>query len=199
MLIPSSKLSLPGSGCVFLITSVRGTSGALSRRAESRRAYKVQQKFGMVQRTLSLEMVQQSDMLITRQKHVTFHDPVTGRCILDITSAPNHTSEAQMAGWKTVLQEGLVDTFNASPIDIDEVITLIKVLEKFARLMEQWITISHPVLLGRKYLSSHDLQHYLPEIQRHNDLKIQAAGGIDAWNALSEQEKTRRDTEVCRA
>ncbi|KAJ7936601.1 hypothetical protein B0H13DRAFT_1450923, partial [Mycena leptocephala] len=68
-------------------------------------------------------------------KHVTFLDARTGRPItriLDITSAPDHTSEAQMAGWHDVLVEGLVGTHNASPlgqvnpIDPDEFITFIK-------------------------------------------------------------------------
>ncbi|KAJ7161852.1 hypothetical protein C8R43DRAFT_1063127 [Mycena crocata] len=148
-------------------------------------------------------------------KHVTFRDSVTGKPVtrmLDITSAPNHTSEAQLAGWQAVLQEGLVDTYNASPlgqldpIDKDEFITFIRALgtdhaadqKKLARLCELWILTSRKILLGKKYMSSADLQSYLPEILRRNDEKVQAAGGIDAWNALSEQEKTRLDQAVCR-
>ncbi|KAF8132735.1 hypothetical protein K438DRAFT_2129844 [Mycena galopus ATCC 62051] len=53
--------------------------------------------------------------------------PVTR--MLDITSAPNHTSASQLAGWKNTIQNALVDTYNASslghsnPIDLDEFIT----------------------------------------------------------------------------
>ncbi|KAJ7835601.1 hypothetical protein B0H13DRAFT_2369248 [Mycena leptocephala] len=39
----------------------------------------------------------------------------------------------------------------------------------------------------------------MPEILRRNYQKIQDAGGINARNALSEDEKTRRDIQVCRA
>ncbi|KAK6996436.1 hypothetical protein R3P38DRAFT_2565678, partial [Favolaschia claudopus] len=70
-------------------------------------------------------------------KHVTFRDPRTGKPvtrILDITSATDHTSESQFEGWRTVLVEGLVGTYNASPlgranpIDVDEFITFIRAL-----------------------------------------------------------------------
>ncbi|KAJ7678749.1 hypothetical protein B0H14DRAFT_2655746 [Mycena olivaceomarginata] len=65
-------------------------------------------------------------------KHVTYtkageDTPVTR--MLDITSAPNHTSAAQLAGWKQIMRYALVDTYNASPlgqadpIDLDEFIT----------------------------------------------------------------------------
>ncbi|KAJ7437685.1 hypothetical protein B0H11DRAFT_2255169 [Mycena galericulata] len=62
-------------------------------------------------------------------KHVTFRDARTGRPItriLDITSAPDHTSESQLEGWHEVLVKGLVNTYNSSPlgqvnpIDADE-------------------------------------------------------------------------------
>ncbi|KAJ6552438.1 hypothetical protein DFH09DRAFT_925151 [Mycena vulgaris] len=148
-------------------------------------------------------------------KHITFRDPATGRPItriLDITSAPDHTSEAQMAGWRIVLQDGLVKTYNASPlgqvapIDEDEFITFIKALgtdhandqKKLARLVNEWTTEAEKIMLGKKYLSSNDIQHYLPDIARLNDQKIQDAGGLDAWNALSEAEKVRLDILVCR-
>ncbi|KAJ7845156.1 hypothetical protein B0H14DRAFT_2584877 [Mycena olivaceomarginata] len=69
-------------------------------------------------------------------KHVTYmiageDTPITR--MLDITSAPNHTSAAQLAGWKQIMQCSF------------------------------------------------------------NDAKIEAAGGLDAWNVLSEEEKTSRD------
>ncbi|KAF8159038.1 hypothetical protein K438DRAFT_1776714 [Mycena galopus ATCC 62051] len=53
--------------------------------------------------------------------------PVTR--MLDITSAPNHTSASQFAGWKNTIQNALVDMYNASrlghsdPIDLDKFIT----------------------------------------------------------------------------
>ena len=56
--------------------------------------------------------------------------PVTR--ILDTLSAVNHTSEAQLAGWKSTINSSLVATYNAcplgkvKPIDNDEFVTFIK-------------------------------------------------------------------------
>ncbi|KAF7343806.1 hypothetical protein MSAN_01961600 [Mycena sanguinolenta] len=52
-------------------------------------------------------------------------------------------------------------------------------------------------MLRKKYLSSHELQSYLPGIARRHSAKVEAVGGIDAWNALSEDEKTKHDIQVC--
>ncbi|KAJ7475354.1 hypothetical protein B0H11DRAFT_2235650 [Mycena galericulata] len=146
-------------------------------------------------------------------KHATYlKDGVPLTRMLDITSAPNHTSEEQLAGWKSTIQNSLVDTFNASPlgqenpIDNDEFVTFIKALgsdhaadqRKWVRLTNDWTTDAHKIMLGKRYLSSNDIQSYLPEITRRNDAKIETAGGLDAWNALSEEERTKRDIEVCR-
>ncbi|KAF8193551.1 hypothetical protein K438DRAFT_1969460 [Mycena galopus ATCC 62051] len=128
------------------------------------------------------------------------------------TRPPNHTSEAQLSGWKSTINDSLVGTYNASPlgqanpIDNDEFITFIKGLgsdhaadqKKWARLTNEWTTGAHKIMLGKEYLLQHDMRSYLPEIARRNDAKIQAAGGLDAWNALSEEEKTKCDIQVFR-
>jgi hypothetical protein len=135
--------------------------------------------------------------------------------MLDTTSAPNHTSEEQLKSWQATINISLVDTYNAcplgqvNPIDNDEFVTFIKAVgcdhandqKKWGRLTNDWTTLSHKIMLGKKYLSSNELQAYLPEITRRNDAKILDAGGLDAWNALSEDEKTRRDIAViyCRS
>ncbi|KAJ7251477.1 hypothetical protein B0H12DRAFT_1185276 [Mycena haematopus] len=148
-------------------------------------------------------------------KHVTYYKagetvPVTR--MLDTTSAPNHTAEEQLASWQSIVKTGLVDTYNTSPlgqdnpIDEDEFVTFIKGVgsdhaadqKKWKRFMDGWVTHSHKVMLGKKYLSTHELQSYLPEITRRHAAKIQAVGGIDAWNALSDEQKTKEDSEVCR-
>jgi tryptophan synthase beta subunit len=56
--------------------------------------------------------------------------------------------------------------------------------------------VSHKIMAGKQYLSNTEMQSYMPEILRRNDQKIQDTGGINAWNALSEDEKTRRDIQV---
>ncbi|KAK6987769.1 hypothetical protein R3P38DRAFT_3445906 [Favolaschia claudopus] len=128
-------------------------------------------------------------------------------------SATDHTSESQMEGWRTVLVEGLVGTYNASPlgranpIDVDEFITFIKALgtdhandqKKLARLITEWVRNSRTVMLGKRWLSSASMQQYMPTILQFSNDKIANAGGLDAWNALSEEEKAIRDIEVCRA
>jgi hypothetical protein len=146
-------------------------------------------------------------------KHVTYtiageDTPVTR--MLDITSAPNHTSAAQLAGWKQIMRCALLDTYNASPlgqadpIDLDEFITWLTSLGTdhandqllLAKLKREWKITVQKIMLGKKYLASTDLQTYLPLIQLFNDAKIEAAGGLDSWNALPEEEKTRRDIDV---
>lgn len=146
-------------------------------------------------------------------KHVTFRDPKTGlptTRILDITSAPNHTSESQLKGWQSVVH-GVVQSFNTSPLgldnplDEDEFISFVKGIgtdhandqKKLVRLCEMWTTNSHKTLLGKRYLSDHSLQEYLPDIMRFNEEKIAAAGGIDAWNSLGEAEQNKRDLAMC--
>ncbi|KAK6997126.1 hypothetical protein R3P38DRAFT_2563891 [Favolaschia claudopus] len=112
--------------------------------------------------------------ILYEAKHVTFRDPHTGQPvtrILDITSATDHTSESQMEGWRTVLVEGLVGTYNASPlgranpIDVDEFITFIKALgtdhandqKRLARLITEWVRNSRTVMLGKRWLSESSL------------------------------------------
>jgi hypothetical protein len=104
----------------------------------------------------------------------------------------------------------LVDTYNASPlgkadpIDLDEFITWLTSLGTdhahnqllLAKLKREWKITAQKIMLGKKYLASTDLQTYLPLIQSFNDTKIQAASGLDSWNALPEEEKTRRDVDV---
>ncbi|KAF8195978.1 hypothetical protein K438DRAFT_1587093 [Mycena galopus ATCC 62051] len=115
-------------------------------------------------------------------KHATYikagkNTPVTR--MLNITSAPNHTSTAQLAGWKETIQYSLVDTYNASPlgqadpIDLNEFITWLKSLgtdhandqKLLTKMKNQWIINSHKIMLGKVYLATTDLQTYLPEIQ----------------------------------
>ncbi|KAJ7699750.1 hypothetical protein B0H14DRAFT_2649010, partial [Mycena olivaceomarginata] len=127
--------------------------------------------------------------------------------ILDITSAPDHTSEAQLAGWQDVLVKGLINTYNASPlgqvnpIDEDEFITFIKGLgtnhandqKKLARLINEGTTNSQKLMMGKRYLSNTALENLMPTIARFNDEKITAAGGLDAWTALPDEETVLRD------
>jgi uncharacterized phage-associated protein len=130
--------------------------------------------------------------------------------MLDTSSAPNHTSKAQLEGWQHTINHSLVATYNASPlgqsapIDNDEFVSFIKALgtdhapdqKKWARLTNVWTTNAHKKMLGKQYMSNHDLQSYLPEIERRNCVKIDAVGGLDAWNALSEDQKAARDMQV---
>ncbi|KAJ7887849.1 hypothetical protein B0H14DRAFT_3430467 [Mycena olivaceomarginata] len=121
-------------------------------------------------------------------KHVTYtiageDMPVTR--MLNITSALNHTSAAD-------------------PIDLNEFITWLTSLGTdhandqllLAKLKREWKITAQKIMLGKKYLASTDLQTYLPLIQSLNDAKIEAAGGLDSWNALPEEEKTQQDIDA---
>ncbi|KAJ7801425.1 hypothetical protein B0H14DRAFT_2615330 [Mycena olivaceomarginata] len=105
---------------------------------------------------------------------VTFRDARTGRLItriLKITSARDHTSESQKEGWRSVLLEGLVKTYNASPrgqlnpIDENEFIIIIKGLgtdhandqKKLAHLINEWTTNAQIIMHGKRYLLSAEL------------------------------------------
>jgi hypothetical protein len=108
--------------------------------------------------------------------------------------------------------KGLINTYNASPlgqvnpIDEDEFITFIKGLgtdhandqKKLARLINGWTTNSQKLMMGKQYLSNTALENLMPTITHFNNEKIAAAGGLDAWTALPDEEKVLRDIQVCK-
>ncbi|KAK7025788.1 hypothetical protein R3P38DRAFT_3269427 [Favolaschia claudopus] len=140
-------------------------------------------------------------------------DHISARQVGRVMEEGGIASDVQVAMEINASKEGLVGTYNASPlgranpIDVDEFITFIKALgtdhandqKKLARLITEWVRNSRTVMLGKRWLSSASMQQYMPTILQFSNDKIANAGGLDAWNALSEGEKAIRDIEVCRA
>jgi hypothetical protein len=65
--------------------------------------------------------------------------------------------------------------------------------KKLARLLEEWKKISDRALCGEKQMQHIAVNELLPIIAQECECKIEAAGGIAAWEAMSENEKDKWD------
>ncbi|KAF8954451.1 hypothetical protein BDZ97DRAFT_1590776, partial [Flammula alnicola] len=128
---------------------------------------------------------------------------------MGIGSAPNHTSDMQLHGLQEQSQR-IYGTYNrsrlgkVSPADVIAFATYLLGLgsdhaedqKRLARLLLLWKIISEKEIRGRRYMEATAISDLLPIILEANNQKIQDAGGVEAWDALSEAEKDRRDAEV---
>lgn len=127
-------------------------------------------------------------------------------CFFGISHAPNHTSEMQLAGWKQKPDQSY-QTYNNSPtgqlhpVNINAFAAYLLGLgsdhaedqKKLAQLLEDWKKISDRVMHGEKQMQQMALNELLPIIAEESEHKIEAAGGIVAWEAMSKDEKDSRD------
>lgn len=124
--------------------------------------------------------------------------------MLPIVRAPGHTSEEQLAGWKTML-EGLVAMYNrsplgrASPLELEAVWEKVKGMlsdhssdqRKLARLMEAYKEELDRRMRGTrtlKSLSGAELEAFLLRAVHDAVLSV---GGYDAWERLSPVQQLR--------
>jgi hypothetical protein len=128
---------------------------------------------------------------------------------MGISSAPDHTSETQLAGWQETVRE-FYDLYNHTPLEhhmharIQEFAVKIRGLhtdhakdqKKLARLIMQWRTLTERELRGELYLLSVLPEELLPILMEAVDKKIADAGGPNAWALLSEKEQLARDQTV---
>ncbi|KAF8059795.1 hypothetical protein FPV67DRAFT_1707711 [Lyophyllum atratum] len=126
-----------------------------------------------------------------------------------VSSAANHTSEMQFQGLKDHVTR-MYTTYNKSPLghdtpaDVFLFATYILGLgtdhaedqKKLARLILEWKVVIDLELRGQRFLTAMLPSELLPIILKACDEKIRAAGGMAAWEALSEAEKDKRDKET---
>lgn len=132
-----------------------------------------------------------------------------------IHAATNHKSETQASGWKEVVEE-MYEVYNASPsgrrkpMDVRQFVASIVGLltdhaedqKKLARLICLWKMNALREIRGERAIRTRTIIELLPILHEENEKKISDAGGIEAWEKLSEEEMDSRDVEtykhVCR-
>ena len=65
--------------------------------------------------------------------------------------------------------------------------------KKLACMLEEWKKISDWALCGEKHMQNLALVELLPITAEESAHKVEAVGGIDDWEALSENEKDKWD------
>jgi hypothetical protein len=134
--------------------------------------------------------------------------------LVGVDSAPDHSSQTQLDGWKSKIKEKL-DIYNQSPL-AQRSQTALRLADFFARL--QGMNGDHAkdqkkLATLLKEIKAAFLQESLggeklvgmsfPEIQvlltNANNQKIANVGGPLKWNALSDEEKLRQDVQMMSA
>ncbi|KZT21212.1 hypothetical protein NEOLEDRAFT_1158276 [Neolentinus lepideus HHB14362 ss-1] len=124
----------------------------------------------------------------------------------NISSALNHTSKMQLAGWEKQFKEQHA-LWNESPLvkhrklDWHELLPKLKGIlsdhaedqKKLARLMKTWKTHIDCELRGEEVLLEKSSLELLTIISGINDQKFKDAGGIDAWCQLPHAEQIAQD------
>jgi hypothetical protein len=139
----------------------------------------------------------------TRDGSVLSTSPSTR--FLGISSAPNHSSETQLAGWKTLISE-VFDVYNSSPLAGTAKATLVDFAakikgvstdhaedqKKLVRLIRDWKMKCDREARGETVLLSSPTAAHLQFLYEECNRKIDEAGGLTAWEALSREEKELR-------
>ncbi|KAJ7703412.1 hypothetical protein B0H16DRAFT_1347152 [Mycena metata] len=126
---------------------------------------------------------------------------------LGLTQAPNHTSEEQMAGWMALIKE-MYTAYNASPLGRqhpeDFRTFYIKITgmmtdhaadqKKLRALFLEMKKRMDLEIRGERALLCLSAPKLLDVIYEITDAKIQAVGGMAAWDALTAEERTRRNS-----
>ncbi|KAF8238173.1 hypothetical protein L208DRAFT_1355507 [Tricholoma matsutake] len=128
--------------------------------------------------------------------------------LLGVDSEVDHTSEVSVAGWLDKMEDVAV-TFNKSPLSqqmecefmMSDLADLLWGMngdhvsneKQTATLMKEWKTEQTFICLGSKQLAQKTPANLIIFLAGWNQKKIEAVGGIDAWNALMPMEQTLRD------
>ncbi|KAF8221424.1 hypothetical protein L208DRAFT_1371956 [Tricholoma matsutake] len=128
--------------------------------------------------------------------------------LLGVDSEVDHTSEVSVAGWLDKMEDVAV-TFNKSPLSqrmeceftMSDLADLLRGMngdhasneKRTATLMKEWKTEQTFIRLGSKQLARKTPADLIIFLAGWNQKKIEAVGGIDAWNALTPMEQTLRD------
>ncbi|PCH39157.1 hypothetical protein WOLCODRAFT_21365 [Wolfiporia cocos MD-104 SS10] len=131
------------------------------------------------------------------------------RRTLGVHSAPNHTSEQQLKGWRACTAD-LYDTYNASPngqhnpAKVQEFAAKITGVntdhaedqKKFTRLVcEKWKKQCTEELHGERALALMTQEELIPVLWEESTWTIKAAGGMEKWDQLSEDEQDQQHSD----
>jgi hypothetical protein len=127
--------------------------------------------------------------------------------LLSITTAVNHTSETQLDGLKSVLDE-VATAFRESPLgqtqqsnlSVELLATYLKGLgtdhsqdqRKFERLIRSWKEHSDRFLRGRNKLAALSPSEIASLVANAGEEMIENMGGVREWNSLSVREQQER-------
>ncbi|EJF56359.1 hypothetical protein DICSQDRAFT_71664 [Dichomitus squalens LYAD-421 SS1] len=120
---------------------------------------------------------------------------------LGITTAPNHTSNVQAEGWKSIIQS-FHDTYNASPLgqeeEADARLFWTKVCgmmtdhaedqKKLAKVIHEWKLAMSRELRTERAVAQAPLPELLLALAEETNAAVARAGGADAWSQLSSEE-----------
>ncbi|TBU51131.1 hypothetical protein BD310DRAFT_835246 [Dichomitus squalens] len=120
---------------------------------------------------------------------------------LGITTAPNHTSDVQAEGWKSIIQS-FHDTYNASPLgqhnEADARLFWMKVCgmmtdhaedqKKLAKVIHEWKLATSREVRTERAVAQAPLPELLLALAEETNAAVARAGGADAWSQLSSEE-----------
>ncbi|KAJ3710834.1 hypothetical protein C8R42DRAFT_596536 [Lentinula raphanica] len=145
-------------------------------------------------------------------RHVHFVDPETNErqtLFLGLCLAPNHTSEEQLEGWVELIDE-MHEAYMGSPLGEKEpldkrefYVKVVGMLTDHAADQKKLFSLFETLKksMEREVRGERALKMVAPDevLQITIDLStqaVEAAGGIVAWDALSDNERTRRNVEL---
>lgn len=124
--------------------------------------------------------------------------------LMGVYSSIDHTSETQFNGWKSILDDTF-EAFNKSPLaaeldlTLDQYVFFRKLVamqtdhamdqKKLVRLMKAWKALLNNRFLGARHLASLPIEELSRVFSEMKDKAISDLGGLDAWNALSEEQQ----------
>ncbi|KAJ8489944.1 hypothetical protein ONZ51_g2649 [Trametes cubensis] len=131
------------------------------------------------------------------------------RRFVGIQSAPNHTSDTQLNGWKARF-ESLVETYNASPLAGDKPLDTWTYLQKvyglltdhaedqkrLKTLLAEWKTQCDREVRGKRAIEQLAPLDLLPILAEEVATAVESAGGADAWAALMPEEINIANLEI---
>ncbi|KAH9857367.1 hypothetical protein C2E23DRAFT_720354 [Lenzites betulinus] len=123
------------------------------------------------------------------------------RRFLGISSAPNHTSDTQLHGWKTHTQE-IFDTYNESPRGLENPLDIRSFLQKvhgmltdhaedqkrLKKLFEEWRHCTDRELRGERAMAEIAPLDLLPILAEEAAAAVERAGGAESWAQLTAEE-----------
>ncbi|KAF8198610.1 hypothetical protein BJ912DRAFT_1020488 [Pholiota molesta] len=149
-------------------------------------------------------------------KHITLNAPsyeeragikkAPKTCFVGVTSGVNHKSETQLKGWKDLSNEFYAtynNIFKANGRHADPITFATYMLgngsddsedqKKLNCLLLEWKSLCDWLLRGKETMQTMGLGDLIRTLWEESIQKVADAGGLEAWNILSDVEKDNRD------